>query len=573
MAQTAFLNAIRAQPEDDALRLVYADWLDEQGGASSAALAEFIRVQIRLAGLDEADPARDALEDRENELLCANERTWLGPLGGSLAAGLVDWRFERGFLGDARLDVDTLLLSGADLFERHPITRVRLGAVRTADVRPLVQLARSPWWSRVRGLQFYDESPLAVPTCAALLEGPHLTALSRLEITPREARVLAGNTPHVLARCPWLGGLEELHVNHWNRDGADLLPVLNGSSVRALHLTGSLFTSKGLAALLSGAYADHPCRVGLADGNLGANLWPALAVKSVKPILQRMSFTNIGRGANLDLPTLLSAPALANLNALDVGETRQSAPNVRALATSGFMTRATEIGLTRCYVSAKVMADLVKSPAPSLRVLKLGETGLRNKGVLALCGADWTDNLTHLDLMRNYLDDDAVCELARSGRFVNLRHLDLRVNSPHLSRNCTGSIGDTGAEVLASAPNLARLRSLNLYLTRVTVRGIDVLLNGPHWRLRELRIGGYDMGKGLPQLLAQAPQLARLTHLDLSHTPGLAGDALLPLAESPYLSPLCHLDLGHTSPSKRVRARLTERLGRRFEVFPPVSSW
>jgi uncharacterized protein (TIGR02996 family) len=31
MTEAAFLQAIRDRPDDDALRLIYADWLDERG--------------------------------------------------------------------------------------------------------------------------------------------------------------------------------------------------------------------------------------------------------------------------------------------------------------------------------------------------------------------------------------------------------------------------------------------------------------------------------------------------------------------------------------------------------------
>jgi uncharacterized protein (TIGR02996 family) len=41
----AFLQAICAKPEDDTPRLVYADWLEEQGDTDRA---EFIRVQCEL---------------------------------------------------------------------------------------------------------------------------------------------------------------------------------------------------------------------------------------------------------------------------------------------------------------------------------------------------------------------------------------------------------------------------------------------------------------------------------------------------------------------------------------------
>jgi uncharacterized protein (TIGR02996 family) len=41
----AFLQAIREAPDDDAPRLVYADWLDENGQPERA---DFIRYQIEL---------------------------------------------------------------------------------------------------------------------------------------------------------------------------------------------------------------------------------------------------------------------------------------------------------------------------------------------------------------------------------------------------------------------------------------------------------------------------------------------------------------------------------------------
>jgi uncharacterized protein (TIGR02996 family) len=45
---TALLAAALAAPADDAPRLVYADWLEEQGDGDRA---EFIRLQIRIAGM------------------------------------------------------------------------------------------------------------------------------------------------------------------------------------------------------------------------------------------------------------------------------------------------------------------------------------------------------------------------------------------------------------------------------------------------------------------------------------------------------------------------------------------
>ena len=87
MTHEGFLQDILAHPDDDAPRLIYADWLDEQGESERA---EFIRVQIALARMDEDDERRVELEDRERELLAAHEATWEAPFRGF--AGRVTFR-------------------------------------------------------------------------------------------------------------------------------------------------------------------------------------------------------------------------------------------------------------------------------------------------------------------------------------------------------------------------------------------------------------------------------------------------------------------------------------------------
>jgi uncharacterized protein (TIGR02996 family) len=63
--QRSLLSAILGEPEADAPRLVYADWLEEQGDQ----LAELVRVQVALDKLEEGHPKRERLEGREAELV------------------------------------------------------------------------------------------------------------------------------------------------------------------------------------------------------------------------------------------------------------------------------------------------------------------------------------------------------------------------------------------------------------------------------------------------------------------------------------------------------------------------
>jgi uncharacterized protein (TIGR02996 family) len=71
------LAAVIANAENDAPRLVYADWLEENGDPHRA---DFIRVQCALAGKSPADPDYVDLAERKTEILAALwERRRPGP--------------------------------------------------------------------------------------------------------------------------------------------------------------------------------------------------------------------------------------------------------------------------------------------------------------------------------------------------------------------------------------------------------------------------------------------------------------------------------------------------------------
>jgi len=103
----ALLAAIRTAPYDDAPRLIYADWLDENGQPERA---EFIRIQCQLARVDDS-----ALRRRETELLAAHHDAFASPL----AAPHMRFRFRRGFIvafGHTGVFASRLLRDGAAVF-------------------------------------------------------------------------------------------------------------------------------------------------------------------------------------------------------------------------------------------------------------------------------------------------------------------------------------------------------------------------------------------------------------------------------------------------------------------------
>ena len=73
----AFLNRILDEPKDDAIRLVYADWLEERGDVAANAKAEFLRIQHEWSRLEEKKRAAHPLTYRLKELAVTLEEKWL----------------------------------------------------------------------------------------------------------------------------------------------------------------------------------------------------------------------------------------------------------------------------------------------------------------------------------------------------------------------------------------------------------------------------------------------------------------------------------------------------------------
>jgi len=71
-----FLKAILAAPHDPAPRLVYSDWLEEQGDPTALARAEYLRVECEMDALPPKAYRRRKLRTRLRELQAAVGHEW-----------------------------------------------------------------------------------------------------------------------------------------------------------------------------------------------------------------------------------------------------------------------------------------------------------------------------------------------------------------------------------------------------------------------------------------------------------------------------------------------------------------
>src|SRR5262245_39833845 len=96
MDHADFIEAILAAPEDNAPRLVYADWLLERDDPRG----EFIRLQCELQTIADGDSkVALRLKKRENALLKEHREQWTAGLRGELQRNRVQkYEFRRGFV-------------------------------------------------------------------------------------------------------------------------------------------------------------------------------------------------------------------------------------------------------------------------------------------------------------------------------------------------------------------------------------------------------------------------------------------------------------------------------------------
>ena len=255
--RAAFVAAIEAEPDNDLPRLVFADWLDDQGDARSRYRAELIRRQCAV-GSPEAD-------ERAAIVLDTLARVWphdLIPSGyrfeqsyPSIQSTNLRTYFDRGCLSALRLDASRFEAVAERFTGREPL----LDLVLQADYDIPGRLTVCSHLSRVVVVSGYGFGPI--------LGSPHLTRLRTVtgihpdEVAPlaagpaaervRSLSVIADgdDSPADLARTladtPAFAGLQDLHLIDCGFAAAD-----HRTLIASPHLSPSL--------LLSNSGRGHP---------------------------------------------------------------------------------------------------------------------------------------------------------------------------------------------------------------------------------------------------------------------------------------------------------------------------
>ncbi len=367
-----FLRDILDRPEDDAPRLVYADWLDEHGEAGRA---EFIRVGCERARLEEG-PRWAELMLRERQLLAAHGAAWKQEVAAWARPGC--W-FERGFVAGLACRAGQFCDRGEALYRRAPVRHAALRMVTGC----ISQMTWGPLLAPLRALELLDG--MWGDSLPRWLACPHLAGLRALGLcaTPRHPFPRESD----LAELRRLTALEELTLAVCPLT-PQLVHVLLGESVlqrlRALRLAADQLR-EGVRTLLekpelprlTTLQISHTGYLGRQGRTAAAPLADHLRLLAGSPLLPRLERLSLaGNGMDGDtLAALLAWPALDRLRVLDLSFNR--------------------LGLDA------VERFLAAPHLPPLRALYLRANSFADPGVRLLATTDRLPHLAVLDVRNN----------------------------------------------------------------------------------------------------------------------------------------------------------------------------
>ena len=400
----ALRNAVLANPDDDLPRLVFADWLDENGDLDGA---RFIRSQIALATLPEWDPQAVAL--RRTQLEWDLSEAWQRELPKLSSDRGLYWvaqnLFRRGFAHFIQVPMlRSLQQELPELLKAAPIQRLGLYA---ATLEQWKEFVASPWMPRIREIDF-EGIGAPVEAMREICAARGLTGIRALRFRSSTSAAM----PEVLDRLlrSELGDrLETLELAHAFGSDASYFEDF----FEAFHVGGAQLKSLRLQSMGFGGIYLHRFLTSRAWSRLeelvleDENSQPAgptyLRYPECWPELRtvRLHGVSVNYDGLLHLANALRPP---NLTVLE-------------LANSALAPEAVQ-GLAKAEHLAK------------LRIIRLRRMRVDNRGVRYLTQARFWKNLVELDLRGNPIDANGAKHLLKRQPPPELELLRLDQNFP-----------------------------------------------------------------------------------------------------------------------------------------------
>ena len=511
----ALYRTICENPDDDTPRLVYADWLQENG---EEARAEFIRVQCNLAKLPRSDPGWAECLVREQQLLDAHRHRVYARGDESWPEGVFPpgprTVMERGFPAIA----DIFHIEGDRAFrERQFINAIRslteLTPVRHVLMRAHLGLSDLDMWlgheafAGMTGLSLLgcDSSSSADPEEVAA-GVRHLSDLRRFRVSHR-----------CNDRALWELARPESPVS-WEELELGLDEDVTSESIRKLLGRAGMTRLRGLTLSRDGPEDDFLSAV------------PSATLPELK-VLRLFNLGSIDSPRSPPEASARSGCPFPKLESLHLGG---YSLNHTSLGSFIAGLPVGELSFRSAEVRPEALRELGAEAGRNLRVLELWDTSF-DASAHVMAEAPGFENLRSLTAWEAVMNPEVLKVLGSSGRLRGLRSLTLKaspvrrkmsrrseglesITLPNLSTLSLNSfpLGRAGAIALAKNACLSGLRSLSLSDCAITGRGAAALLASPY--LRELEyLDLQDNGlRGGVEALAHPDILPRLGKCNLT---------------------------------------------------------
>lgn len=342
-----FLQTILAAPEDDAPRLIFADWLEEQGETERA---EFIRIQCELAQSAEGDPRRKRLRAREQELLRLYQVAWREQLP---ELEEVRWEtFERGFVSAVRVESRAAFETQAKtIFEAAPIRELRFHRIYQDGAR---KIALSAYLQKVRILDLEDGNAIGNVGLEALAGSPYIRELNEMKL---RSNAIGPAGVRALARSKYLESLTDLSLDHNALFDEGVEAIAESPRFRQLKQLSLGWTECGDRALMALARAKHLATLNwlyLSGNQISDDGLIALADSEILTSLRAL-YMEANRIGDRGVEALARSKTLANLVWIYLKSNRITDEGAMALVNSEHLQKTEELVLIENLVGPETI--------------------------------------------------------------------------------------------------------------------------------------------------------------------------------------------------------------------------
>jgi len=463
-----FLDYMVANIEDDTPRLIYADWLEENGHELRA---EFVRIQLRRAALPAWDALQVPLRLREQELMTLHGEEWLAEMPTVEGAR---WEgFRRGIVAEVSFaSFEAMRMSAHACRAVAPVEAVTVRWPRRRegqqDVEPIAELRELTLTGNpdYEAFEWVADSPqlstLRVLTALGLW-GRSLEQLvaSSFLANLKSLRLPSNNLGNpgifALTHSATLSALEELDFSSQSRHeryiddpviraaGMEALMRWPGlATVRSLKLHGNDLSRDGLRALLRSTHTGALKELSLRDSRLDAQSIAELA--TAQPLL-RLETLDLGENIlkNVGAEYVALAPCLSELKSLKLDRCEVSMTGAQLFAKKAlFLGGLRQLDISHNYFGWNGLVSLLERRPAALHSLQMRDNNLSDKGAEILAISPASDTLLEVDLSQNDLGPVAVQALGNTAhldKLLVLRLADNPINASSAAALAASSLG------------------------------------------------------------------------------------------------------------------------------------